>query len=60
MNLLQIKKNIKIKTRIDIIKLDVNGYEFEIIKSLKIIKDKPIIFVEELKKIYVIPINIRP
>ena len=36
----------------DIIKLDVNGHEFEIIKSLnKIIqKDKPIIFVEELKK----------
>ena len=53
---LKLKKNINIKTRIDIIKLDVNGYEFEIIKSLHgiIKKDKPIIFVEELKKIYVI------
>ena len=53
---LKLRKNINIKSRIDIIKLDVNGYEYEIIKSLKRIikKDKPIIFVEELKKIYAI------
>ena len=53
---LNLKKKIKINSSVDMIKIDVNGYEFEIIKSLnKIIKkNKPIIFVEELKKIYLI------
>ena len=58
---LNLKKKIKINSSVDIIKLDVNGHEFEIIKSLnKIIqKDKPIIFVEELKKIHSINIYLK-
>tara|TARA_B100000242_G_C43049196_1_gene490035 strand:- start:2246 stop:3049 length:804 start_codon:yes stop_codon:yes gene_type:complete len=50
---LSLKKNIEIKSRIDLIKIDVNGYEFQIIKTLSqlIKKHKPLIMVEELNKI---------
>ena len=50
---LYLKKKIYIKNRIDLIKLDVNGYEYEIIKCLKnlISKHNPVLLVEELKKI---------
>jgi len=53
---LQLKKFKTIKSKIEFIKIDVNGYEFEIIKSLKsqIIKDKPLLIIENnsnLKKI---------
>ena len=42
-----------IKEKIDLIKIDVNGHEFEIIKSLsKIIKkSKPVIITEEMSNI---------
>jgi DNA polymerase elongation subunit (family B) len=42
-----------IKKKIDLIKIDVNGHEFEIIKSLsKIIKkSKPVIITEEMSNI---------
>ena len=53
---LKLRKFKTIKSKIDLIKIDVNGYEFEIIKSLKtqILKDKPLLVVEnnsKLKKI---------
>ena len=53
---LRLRKFKTIKSKIDFIKIDVNGYEFEIIKSLKyqILKDKPLLVVEnnsKLKKI---------
>jgi hypothetical protein len=52
-----LKKFELIKNKIDFIKIDTNGYEFEIIKSIlpQIKKDKPILVVENNKnqnKIY--------
>ncbi|MDC1200505.1 FkbM family methyltransferase [Pelagibacteraceae bacterium] len=51
-----LKKLPVINSKIDLIKIDVNGYEFEIIKSLKslILKNKPTIITEELSKIALI------
>jgi FkbM family methyltransferase len=48
-----LKKIPNIKTKIDLIKIDVNGHELEIIKSLgKIIKkSKPVIITEEMSNI---------
>ncbi len=53
---LRLRKFKTLKSKIDLIKIDVNGYESEVIKSLKmqIIKDKPLLVVEnnsKLKKI---------
>ena len=53
---LRLRKFTTLKSKIDLIKIDVNGYEFEVIKSLKlqIIKDKPLLVIEnnsKLKKI---------
>lgn len=60
------KHNIKIKKfkikldkfsyfdqKIDLVKLDVNGHEFSVIKGLKklLLKDKPALILEELKNI---------
>jgi hypothetical protein len=45
---LKIKKFKKIKSKIDLVKIDVNGFEFSVIKSLeKLIKrDKPALLIE--------------
>jgi FkbM family methyltransferase len=51
-----LKKIPAIKTKIDLIKIDVNGHEFEIIKSLSRIikKSKPVIITEEMSNINLI------
>ena len=54
--ILKLKKFKIINDKIDLIKIDVNGYEYEIIKCLKkqIVKDLPLIVIEnnnEFKKI---------
>jgi len=51
--IIYLKKMPIIKEKIDLIKIDVNGHEFEIIKSLsKIIKkSKPVIITEEMSNI---------
>lgn len=48
-----LKKMPNVKTKIDLIKIDVNGHEFEIIKSLSRIikKSKPVIITEEMSNI---------
>ena len=52
-NVLKLKKFKMIKSNIDLIKIDVNGYEFEIVKCLKkqIIKNHPLLVIENNKKI---------
>ena len=56
-----LKKIKKIKTRIDLIKIDVNGHEFSVVKGLsKIIKrDKPALLVETCDDINVIGRHLR-
>jgi FkbM family methyltransferase len=51
-----LRKPPDIKERIDLVKIDVNGHEYEIVKSLdKIIKkSRPVIITEELSKINLI------
>lgn len=53
---LKLKKYKIIKNKIDLIKIDVNGYELEIVKSIinQIKKDKPVLIIEnntQIKKI---------
>lgn len=50
---LKLRKFELIKSKIDLIKIDVNGYENEIVKSLKkqILKDRPILVVENNSKL---------
>ena len=51
--ILKLKKFELIKNNIDIIKIDVNGFEFEIVKCLKrqIIKSHPLMVIENNKEI---------
>ena len=51
--ILKLRKFKKINDKIHLIKIDVNGYEYEIIKCLKkqIIRDHPLLVVENNKKI---------
>ena len=51
--ILKLKKFRFINRDIDLIKIDVNGYEFEIVKCLKkqIIKNLPLMVIENNKKI---------
>ena len=51
--ILKLKKFKIIKSNIHLIKIDVNGYEFEIVKCLKkqIIKNRPLMVIENNKKI---------
>lgn len=51
--IIYLRKFPKIKENIDLVKIDVNGHEYEIIKSLTnvIKKSKPVIITEELSKI---------
>ena len=48
-----LKKFELIKNNIDIIKIDVNGFEFEIVKCLKsqIVKNHPLMVIENNKEI---------
>ena len=50
---LRLKKFKLIQNKIDLIKIDVNGYEFEIIQSLnkQIAKDKPLLIIENNSKL---------
>ena len=50
---LRLKKFRLIQNKIDLIKIDVNGYEFEIIQSLnkQIAKDKPLLIIENNSKL---------
>ena len=50
---IKLKKAIVFNDAIDLVKIDVNGHEFSIVKGLKklILRDKPVFILEELENI---------